>query len=342
MKEKRFNKSFFVRWEMILIYILILINVLLMIIVPETYFTTRSITTIIRSGMDVSFMVLGMVFILIIGEIDVSVSSIMILSAMVTGLSCGAGVPDVLAMILGIIAGALCGAINGLLVTKLKLPSVIVTIATALLFRGIVQIVLKASYLDTFPSFYGTIAWYDIGGFIPLCFVIFIVFAIIFGITLHKSKYGRELYLVGTSREAALYSGIRVDSVKIIAFTIIGIMASISGIIFVGRLNGITYSMGTGYELQAIAIAVLGGVSTLGGSGNIYGPIISCFVMAFLTKALDLFGVHPNVQKIIIGLVLIIAVIVPLFNKDNLQKLKNKYSIFTNKKKENKNNEKSS
>jgi len=342
MKNKIINKSFFTRWEMILVYILILINILLMIIVPQTYFTTRSITTIIRSGMDLSFMVLGMVFVLILGEIDVSVASIMILSTMVTGLTYGAGVPSVLAMILGIIAGGLCGAINGLLVTKLKLPSVIVTIATSLVFRGIVQIVLNANVLDTFPSFYGTIAWFDIGGFLPLCLVVFIIFAIAFGFVLHKTKFGRELYLTGSNKEAALYSGINVDLVKIIGFVTAGVMASISGIVFVGRLNGITYSMASGYELQVIAITVLGGVSTLGGKGKIYGPVIACFVMAFLAKALDLFDVHPNVQKIITGLVLIIAVIVPLLNKENLKKLKDKYSIFFQRKKEINNNEKNS
>lgn len=336
MKKKKITKSFFYSWEMILVYIFIIINILLMGITPQTYFSHGTIPTIIRSGMDLSFMVLGMVFILILGEIDVSAAATMIFSTMVMASLYKVGCPGTIAVIMGIIAGGCLGAFNGFLVTFFKLPAVIVTIATSLLYRGLVQIILGANYLEIasgsgLQKFVSTLAWYDIGGFLPLSLVIFIVFAVIFGVVLHKTKFGRELYIVGNSKEVAKYSGIKVTRVRMTAFIIMGMMSALSGLIFIGRLNGITYSMGKGYELKVIAIAVLGGVSTLGGKGKIYGPVISVFVMAFIAKMLDLFSVHPNVQKIITGIILIIAVCIPLINKKNFEALKNK---IKNRKKE--------
>lgn len=333
--KKKITKKFFYSWEMIIVYLLIIINVLMMCIVPQTYFATGTIPTIIRSGMDLSFMVLGMVFILILGEIDVSVASIMIFSVMVTVSLYNVGCPGAIALICGILAGGALGALNGFLVAFFKLPSVIVTIATSLLYRGLVQIILGANYLELpagsgLQNFFSTIAWYDIGGVIPVSLLVFLGFAIVFGVVLHKSKFGRELYIIGNSREVAYYSGIKVAKVKIISFAILGMMAALSGFIFIGRLNGITFSMGKGYELKVIAIAVLGGVSTLGGKGKIYGPVISVFLMTFLAKMLDLFSVHPNVQKIITGLILIIAVCVPLINKENLKKAKIKFIEWKN------------
>ena len=176
-----------------------------MVIMPDIYFAQGSIQTIVRSGMDLSIMVLGMVFILILGEIDVSVASIMLVSSMVLGLSYQAGLGAFLSIVLSILTGALCGLINGLLISLCKIPSVICTIATSILFRGVVRVVLKDNYLDSFPSFLSTIAWEDLGGFVSLSLIVFLLFAIIFGIVLHKSKYGRELYLVGNNKKTAKY-----------------------------------------------------------------------------------------------------------------------------------------
>ncbi|MCQ2796110.1 MAG: ABC transporter permease [Bacilli bacterium] len=327
LRHRKFDKSFFYSWEMILIYLFVFINILLMSALPDIYFSSGSIQTIIRSGMDLSIMVLGMTFILILGEIDVSAASIMLVSAMVIGLSCGAGVPEPIAVILGIIAGGACGLINGLLVSLLNMPSVIVTIATSMLFRGLVRVVLKDSYLNTFPDFFVNLAWDDLGGVIPISMIVFLCLAVIFGIVLHRSKFGRQLYIIGNSKDVAKYSGIKSNKIRIIAFVIMGVTAALSSMIFVGRLDGITFSMGTGYELKVIAIAVLGGVSTLGGKGKIYGPVIATFIMAFLTKSLDLFEVHPNVQKIAIGVILVLAVLIPRLNKETFKKIRNKFKI---------------
>ncbi len=327
VKNKFSLSKFLVSWEMILIYILAFINIILMVLKPDLFFAPGTIQSIIRSGMDVSFMALGMMFVLMIGDIDVSVASIMIFSCMVMGIMHESGMPDVLTVLGGITAGTLCGAFNGILVAVLKIPSVIATIGTSMLFRGIVQIVLDVNTLKSFPSWFSALSWQDLGGVIPYSLLCFLAAAAIFAVVLHKRKFGRELYMIGNNATTAQYSGIHVRRVKIAVFSIMGATCALSGILFAGRLGGISSSMGTGNELLVIAIAVFGGISTNGGKGKAYGPIISVFIMAFLSKTLDLLGVHSNIQKVIIGIILLVAVLLPMLKSDmddKKKKVKNK------------------
>lgn len=320
VRDLRVNEKFSIKklltsWEMILLYILAFLNVALMFLETDIYFSSGTIPFVIRSGMVVSFMVLGMTFVLLLGCIDVSVASIMIVSCMVMGLVSRQGASDFLTVLCGILAGAICGAFNGVLVAKFKMPSVIVTIATSMLFRGIADIILNGEALDTFPKWFAVLSWHDLGGVIPYSMICFLVIAVILGFILSKTKFGRMVYVIGNAETTAKYSSVRVDLVKIAVFTLMGVTAALSGILFAGRLGGITSGMGKGYELQVIAIAVLGGVSTNGGKGKIYGPVIATFIMAFLNKTLDLIGVHANIQKIITGVILLIVVMIPAFEK---------------------------
>ena len=155
---------------MVLVYILILINLVLMISRTNLYFSQGTIQSIIQSGMDVCPLVLGMIFILMLGDIDVSVASIMIFSSMATGLCCSAGLPAFAGVIAGIAAGALCGAFNGFLVAYVGMPAVIVTIASSMLFRGIVKIILDVNVLKEFPSFYTFVAWKIFWEFLLHCY----------------------------------------------------------------------------------------------------------------------------------------------------------------------------
>ena len=315
VNEKFSLKKFLGSWEMVLVYILLFLNVALMILETDIYFSPDTIPFIIRSGMAISFMVLGMTFVLLLGCIDVSVSSIMIVCCMVMGLVSKQGAPDYLTVLCGILAGALCGAFNGVLVAKAKMPSVIVTIATAMLFRGMVEIILNGEALDTFPKWFAALSWHDLGGAIPYSMLCFLGVAVIFGFVLAKTKFGRTVYIIGNAETTARFSSLRVDLIKIAVFTLMGVTSAFSAILFAGRLGGITSGMGTGYELQVIAVAVLGGVSTNGGKGRIFGPVIATFIMAFLNKTLDLLGVHANVQKIITGIILLIVVMIPVLEK---------------------------
>ncbi|MBE6903737.1 MAG: ABC transporter permease [Ruminococcaceae bacterium] len=308
--KKKFDLSkFLVSWEMILVYILIFINIILMLTKPNLYFSSGTITSIIQSGMDLSFMVLGMIFILMIGDIDVSTASTMIACAMTTGLIFQSGAGAFFAILGGLLTGILCGAINGTLVALCKMPSVIVTIATSLVFRGIVRIILDVNVLKSYPSWLSKLSWGNIFG-IPFSLIIFILASIGFAICLHKSRFGRKLYMIGNSTEVSRYSGIRVKTIKIIVFIIMGIMAFVSSLFFIGRMGSISSDMGIGYELNVIAIAVLGGISTNGGKGRVYGCIISTLIIAFLNYSLGLLGIESNTRTIVVGLILIIAVLI--------------------------------
>lgn len=312
------KKAFLLSWEMILVYVLVFLNIALMVLESDIYFSYGTISFIIRSGMVTSFMVLGMTLVLLLGEIDVSVASIMVLSCMVTGLVCQAGGPDLIAVICGILTGALCGAFNGILIAKCGMSSVIVTIASSLLFRGIADVVLDGQALAQFPQWFSALAWRDIGGVIPYSMICFLVVAALFAVMLNKTTFGRKIYAIGNAEVTSRYSGIRVVRVKVAVYVIMGVMSAFSGILFAGRLGGITSGMGKGYELQVIAIALLGGVSTNGGKGNIFGPVVAIFIMTFLNKTLDLMGVHTNVQKIVMGIILLAVVSIPVIRQRRL------------------------
>lgn len=315
VKEKFKLSRFLVKWEMMLIYILILINLVLAVTRRDLYFNIGTIQSIIQSGLDLSPMVMGMVLVLMLGDIDVSIASIMVISGMTTGLCCQNGVPEVIAVLGGILTGAACGVFNGVLIGYIKMPAVIVTISTSMLFRGIVEIILDVNSLKVFPKFYNAIGWRNWGIF-PICMVLYILIAIVFYFILHRSVFGRQLYIVGNNPTTAEYSGIRVERVKLAVFTIMGVMAGIGSIFFVGRMGGgLSSSMGTGYEMDCIAICVLGGVSTNGGKGKIYGPFISTFIMAFLLYTLGLMGIDANTRKIVTGVILLIAVLIPNINR---------------------------
>ena len=322
VKEKFKLSKFLVQWEMMLIYILILVNVILAVFRPNLYFNIETIQSIIQSGLDLSPMVMGMVLVLMLGDIDVSIASIMVLSGMSTGLCCQAGMPAVVGVLAGILTGAACGAVNGVLVGYVKMPAVIVTIATSMLFRGLMEIILDVNVLKEYPAFYNAIGWRNWGIF-PISMVLYAVIAVVFYFILHRSTFGRKLYIVGNNPVAAQYSGIRVELVKLAVFIIMGVMAGIGSIFFVGRMGGgLSSSMGTGYEMDVIAICVLGGISTNGGKGKVYGPFIATFIMAFLLYTLGLIGVDANTRKIVTGVVLLIAVLIPNINKQTLAQMK--------------------
>ncbi len=323
--------KFLVSWEMVLFYILLLINVVLMTMKPNLYFAAGTVQSIIQSGMDVCPIVLGMILILMLGDIDNSAASTMIFASMATGLCMDAGLGPVVGVIAGLLAGALCGAFNGFFVAYVEMPAVIVTIATQMLFRGIVKIVLDVNVLKNFPAFYTAIGWRNVGP-LPISLVLFLIMAVGFWFLLQKSKFGRTLYIIGNNPTCAQYSGIDVKKTKLLVFTLMGVMCGVASIFFVGRMGGsVSSTMGTGYEMTAIAICVLGGVSTSGGKGKVYGPVIATLIFAFLTYTLGLLNVDANSRKIVTGLILIIAVLIPSVNKKLIADLKLKFVYKGNK-----------
>lgn len=301
---------FFLRWEMLLIYLLIVLNLVLLIMRPDLYLKPGTLASMIQSGLNICPLVLGMSLIMMMGDVDVSCTANMVVCAYMTGKMMESGVSAVIAIPAGLAACVLLGAVNGFLVAYMGMPAVITTIATSLLYRGMVRVALGTNVLRIFPDFYSKVMWENIAG-IPICMILYLLMAAVFVVLLHKSRYGRTLYMIGNNATTAEYSGINVRRIKLLTFMIMGFMAGLASIFYIGRLGGGAQSAtGTGDEMTVIAITALGGVSAAGGSGGIYGPVIATFIMAVLKYSLSLLGMDDNGRKIFTGIILIIAVII--------------------------------
>ncbi|MBF9029468.1 ABC transporter permease [Rhodobacterales bacterium HKCCE3408] len=253
----------------------------------------------------------AMALLIISGEIDLSVASIIALAstAMGAAVQYGAGTPELIAIGLGV--GLLCGAFNGALVTGMGLPSIVVTIGTMSLFRGISYIVLGDQAYGGYPSDF---AWFGRGyvwWVISFELVLFAVLAVIYAVILHKTNFGRAIYAIGNNPTGALFSGIRVARIKFILFLLTGLMSGVAAICLTSRLGSTRPSIAFGWELEIVTMVVLGGVSILGGSGSIPGVVIAAFVMGLVTFGLGLLNVPGIVMSIFIGLLLIGVIALP-------------------------------
>jgi rhamnose transport system permease protein len=264
----------------------------------------------------------AMALLIIAGEIDLSVASIIALASTAMGLAVqyGAGTPEL--VVIGLTVGLLCGAFNAVFVTVLGLPSIVVTIGTMSLFRGISYIILGDNAFRGYPS---SFAWFG-QGYIYWVFTVemllFVIIAVIYGVLLHKTNFGRAVYAIGNNPTGALFSGIRVQRVKFILFLLTGLMSGVAAICLTSRLGSTRPSIATGMELEVVTMVVLAGVNILGGSGSIPGVVIAALVMGLVTFGLGLLNVPGIVMSIFIGLLLIGVIALPRLWKMMSQKAK--------------------
>ena len=249
----------------------------------------------------------GMTYVILLGDIDLSIGSIIAVSGMVAAQAFAMGFGFVPVVALTLAAGALMGALNGTLSAKLMLPSFIVTVATMGIYRGAVSLPTNGA-----PAMIENETWLAIGAEswlgIPIIIWIMAVLFVVNHIVLSKTIFGRQVYLTGGNREAAVYSGIRVDRIKIIVFTISGMMAAISGMLLSSRLSSAQTNAGMGYELDAIAAVVLGGTSLAGGVGTIVGTILGALIIGVINNGMNMLSVPYFYQLIVKGVVILVAV----------------------------------
>ena len=253
----------------------------------------------------------AMALLIISGEIDLSVASIIALASTAMGAAVQVGVGTPGLVLIGLGTGLLCGAFNGVLVTRMGLPSIVVTIGTMSLFRGISYIVLGDQAFRGYPSSFAFFGQGYVWWVISFEFVLFAVLAVIYGVLLHKTNFGRSVYAIGNNATGALFSGIRVDRVKFILFLLTGLMSGLAAICLTSRLGSTRPSIGIGWELEVVTMVVLGGVSILGGSGTLPGVVIAAFVMGLVTFGLGLLNVPGIVMSIVIGALLIGVIALP-------------------------------
>ena len=255
---------------------------------------------------------MAMALLIIAGEIDLSVAAIIALASTAMGLALqfGAGTPQLVLIGLGV--GLACGAFNGLLIAGAALPSIVVTIGTMSLFRGIAYIILGDKAFTGYPAdfaFFGQgYVWWVFSFEIAL----FALVALAFGVLLHLTSFGRMVYAIGNNPTGALFSGIRVARVKFILFLLTGLMSGVAAICLTSRLGSTRPSIAVGWELEVITMVVLGGVSILGGSGSIPGVVLAAFIMGMVTFGFGLLNVPGIVMSIFVGLLLIAVIAAPI------------------------------
>lgn len=315
LAEQEFSwKKFFFQWEWFLILIFIAVNIMNSFISPY-YMSASGLLTATSSFLEKAFVALPMAYILVLGDIDISVGSTVALSSVVMAVSYNnLGVPMGAAIVICLLVGTICGFINGFILTKFtELAPMIVTLGTQILFRGIAVMILEDQASGSFPIWFSNIYWGKIG-IVPYMLIVFIVFAIIFGIILHKTTFGRRLYAIGSNSTASKYAGIQVQRIRLIVFTLTGLFAAVTAIFLTARMGSTRPNIGEAYELDAISMVVLGGISTDGGKGRFIGAIIAIFIIGFLRYGLGLINVPSQAMLIIIGALLICAVMIPNLN----------------------------
>jgi len=259
---------------------------------------------------------LPLALVIIVREIDISVASIVALSSTAMGFTAQAGGDVTTICIVGMAVGTLCGIFNGLLVTRLSIPSIVVTIGTMSLFRGITYILLGDTALNDYPESFAFFGQGYVFPYFSFEFISFLILAVIFYILLQRTNFGRRTYAIGNNPTASFYSGINVNKHKLILFALVGLFCGIASIMLTSRLGSTRPTIALGWELNIITMVVLGGVSILGGSGSIVGVVIAIFLMGLVTVGLGLLNVPGIVMSIIIGLMLISVIALPkLFKK---------------------------
>ena len=253
-----------------------------------------------------ALLVLPLVLLIITREIDLSIASILALSSVVLGVLVQAGVGLPLAILATLIAGAALGAFNGLMVIGLELPSLVVTLGTLAMFRGIGYIILGAASVNTFPDTLTDLGIENVAGtIVPWTLVPFLILAPIFAIVLQYSAIGRRIYAIGGNPNAALYAGVRSRKIRFMLFVVSGLVCAIAGIVFTARLANARANNALGFELDVITIALLGGISVFGGRGKLTGVLWALVLIATLRNVLGLLQIGGDAQGIAIGLLLI-------------------------------------
>jgi rhamnose transport system permease protein len=277
---------------------------------------------------EIGLLALALTFVIINGDIDLSVASMLAASAGVLAKLFAAGVPILWCSLAAVVTGLVLGLINGLIVIKLGLPSLVVTLATLALYRGITQVMLGDSVVADYPeSFIGFDQRLIIGGTpgLPAPLALFFVAALIFYFILHRSNYGLLNIMSGSNPSSSKFSGVSVDRVRLTAFAISGLVSGLCAVMITSRLGSTISNVGLGLELLAITVVVLGGTDIFGGRGAISGTIVALFAIMAVRESLVIQDVNGQVQDAAIGILLILTVLIPrireyIVDKRNRQK----------------------
>ncbi|MGO8799038.1 MAG: ABC transporter permease [Roseiarcus sp.] len=298
-----------IRHETLLAAIL-LVALAILGLLNDRFLTIDNLLNQGRLMTEVGLIALPMTFIIITGGIDLSVGSIVGLCAIMLGYSWkNFGFPLPLAIVFALGVGAVAGFVNGLLITRVRVPPLIMTIASLALYRGLAEGISQAHSVRSYPEWFYFTGQGQLFG-VPTQLWILLVGIVVAGVALDRTTFGRTLYAIGNNETAARFSGLPVDRVKLLIYTLSGLTAAVSAWVLVSRVTTTRSDMGIGYELDVIAAVVLGGTSIFGGSGTIWGTVVGLVMIQLLKNGLALTGVKGDATIIVIGAVLIASTLI--------------------------------
>lgn len=297
-------------WEGLLLVILVIV-VTINVIQSPFYLRVTNQINLFQLSIEKIIVALMMALVIINAEIDLSVASLMGLAACVLAWLYEQGVPVGVGVAVGLLTGVVCGAFNGFWIAYVGLPSLAVTLAGLIGYRGLARVLLEDRSIGDFPEWFNALGQEPLIGPLPLALIIFFLLFLIAFIVLQYSAFGRYIYVIGNSREVARYSGVNVRRVKMMLFIASGTVAALAGLLLAARLGAVRGNTAEGFELDIITMVLLGGVSIFGGSGTLTGVLLSILIILNLRNGLSLINVTSNTQTGIIGVLLILSVVIP-------------------------------
>ncbi len=297
-------------WEGFLLVFLLLLIAVNSVQAPA-YLSIGNQVNLFQLSIEKIIVVLVMTFIIINGEIDLSVASMMGLSACALGWFHEQGMPIQTGLLLGLAIGVLGGAFNGFWIAVVGLPSLVVTLATMIMYRGLARVLLEDRSIGEFAEWFDALGQQPLAGPLPLAMLLFFAFVITVVVILQYSGFGRYVYVIGNSADVARYSGVKVRRVKMLLFIASGTVAAMAGLLFAARLGAVRGDLALGFELDIITMVLLGGVSIFGGSGTIFGVLLAIMIVLNLRNGMSLANLTGHIQTGVIGVLLILSVLIP-------------------------------
>jgi rhamnose transport system permease protein len=302
----------FLRWEWLLVALIVVVTIINARLSPF-FLNGNNLLRTTSDFMEIGIMMLPMVFIIVTGNIDLSIASTLGLSASLMGWLFMGGWNIWAAAAMALAVSMLAGLLNGFLIARLKLPALVVTIGTLSFYRGLAYTLLGDQAARGYPPSFTYLGQGTLPGTrVPFALLLFAVLALVFGLVLHKTTFGRYLYAIGNNEPASRYSGVPVDRTKMIVFVLSSMMAALAGFILAARFGSTRPDIGTGLELTVITVTVLGGVSIAGGRGTMVGAVLALLLVGILRFGMGLINLQGQVQDIVIGLLLILSILLPL------------------------------
>jgi rhamnose transport system permease protein len=304
-------KARFARWETVTVFLLIA-SIVYGSVTADGFFTGGNLNSILSDMAEISIIAMPLTLVIVAAEIDLSVASVLGLTSALMGYLWNHGWAMEMIIPFVVVVGAFAGALNGVLITRLGLPSLAVTIGTLGLYRGLAYVILGDEAVADFPSKFTDWGFGSFAGTqIPNPTIVFAILAVIFGVVLHRTGIGRSIFAMGANEEAARFSGVRVKRIKLWLFVVTGAVSAIAGIIYTFRFASARADNGNGLELSVIAVVLLGGVSIFGGRGNLLGVIAAILLLGTIRNALTINDVSAEVLTIVTGSLLLLSVLGP-------------------------------